>query len=36
MTLVVSAGFAFLALLILFIMSDYVSRLWPIVPVPGS
>ena len=31
-TLVVSAGFAFLALLILFIMSDYVSRPWPIVP----
>jgi cytochrome c oxidase subunit IV len=31
-TLMVSAGFAFLALLILFIMSDYVSRPWPIVP----
>jgi cytochrome c oxidase subunit 4 len=31
-TLMVSAGFAFLALLILFIMSDYASRSWPIVP----
>jgi cytochrome c oxidase subunit 4 len=30
--LMVSAGLAFLALLILFTMSDYVSRPWPIVP----
>jgi cytochrome c oxidase subunit IV len=30
--LMVSAGVAFLALLILFTMSDYVSRPWPIVP----
>jgi cytochrome c oxidase subunit IV len=31
-TLMVSAGFVFLALLILFTMSDYASRPWPIVP----
>jgi len=31
-TLMIGTGIAFLALLILFTMSDYLSRPWPIVP----
>ncbi len=31
-TLVVSAGFVFLLLLIIFTGSDYISRSWPITP----
>lgn len=31
-TLMIGTGIVFLALLILFTMSDYISRPWPIVP----
>ena len=31
-TLVLSAGFVFLILLIIFTGSDYISRSWPITP----